>query len=228
MFLRTLVIIAFMLTLTPSWGQQDFSKRLPSSIQFNFKLPTPTFNRAFRGLVNGVSDVNIHAQMPLFKSNVVLGGGFKHSFMQFDDLKSDITTNGKFNFFKGYAKVSYQKFVNERFFYDMGIKAGYGFANISSDLCRDSSGVSSTHLDAGLFLEPSVGLYMISEDNLSFGLVLGYTYLQDDFDPAHLCIADVNLIDAGDNVGAYQWFSVGFGASVFIGRNAVNTKGGKR
>lgn len=215
------LIAIFMCSSVAVKAQADLPDNVPASFQFGFKLPTTFANRSFRRLIDGVSDVHFNYQQPLF-GNVMFGVGAKHQFLKVDDLKTPEITDGKLNIIHGFGKLSYQKFITSRIFYDIGTKVGYSYIIADSETCRNANDGRGHSVTTGLFIEPTAGIFMISDENLSFGLMVSYSFIQSDFDPVILCLdTNTNIIAAEDNVGGYQLFNVGFGASIFIGKNKL-------
>lgn len=215
-------LVIFLCAVTIAKAQDDVGpKKMPASIQFGFKLPTSIANTSFRNLIDGVSDVHLNYQRPLF-GNVMFGGGLKHHFFAVDNLNTPEVTDGKINMFHGFGKLSYQKFITDRIFYDVGTKVGYSYMIADSKSCKDFDDGRGHGETSGLFIEPTAGLFMISADNLAFSLIVSYSFVQSDFDPVVLCLdTNTNIIAPEDTVGGYQIFNVGFGVSIFIGKNKL-------
>lgn len=193
--------------------------KVPANYRFDFRLPTPAANKSFRLLINGIADFNASTQFTVYE-NFTMGLQFKYAYYKANDLKTPDITDGKIFFNTAKLKLGYEKFVTDRFFYDLSLKAGYGIVNIRSKTCEASIEGRGRSIDQGFSWEPSAGLYLISDDNLAFGLIVAYTWLGDDFNALDLCLDNSsNIIHDEDNFGAYQVFSVGFGASVFIGKH---------
>ena len=216
MLLRICILTVFLLFGHIGQAQPN---EIPANYRFDFRLPTPIANRSFRGLINGIADLNLSSQFTIV-NNVTLGGQFKFAYYKVNDLKTPEVTDGKMQFMTLKLKLGYEKFMTERAYYDLSIKAGYGIVNIHSKSCEAALDGTGRSVDQGFTFEPAFGLYLISDDNLSFGLIVSYTWLGDDFNALDLCLNSTsNVILDSDNVGAYQAISVGFGAAVYIGKN---------
>jgi hypothetical protein len=202
-------------------SNDDLPKSVPSSIRFSFKLPSTLANKSFKNLVSGIVDFNINYQTPLFK-NIIGGIGGKYNYYEADNLKTAGQSNGKLQVFTGFGKLGYQQFLTPRIFWDAGLKGGYAVIFAQNDLCSEFSEGQARTTQTSLFIEPTAGLYMVSEDNLAFGLVMSYSIMQNNFHPSLLCMDNsTNLFNPVDTEGAYQLINIGFGASLFIGKNRL-------
>jgi hypothetical protein len=185
-------------------------KKVPTSFKMDFKLPNTMSNRAFDQVVDGISDVNISYQFPLYK-NLTLGFGMKHAFYKIDDLAITELTNGKANTFAPFARLTYEKWVSERIFFDVGVNGGYSFMFYESETCESPHKISAPHI------EPHAGIYMMSNENLGFGIIVAYNFILADFTPEYLCLDDFSGFSEADTKGISQTLSFGFGFTSIIG-----------
>ncbi len=215
MFLRMLLLSFIALVALTTYAQD---KPMVHSVKGDFKLPTPLGDENFREYMNGISDFNLYYQYP-FAGNLTIGAGFKHSLYRVNDVQIPEISDGKMVLYTPFIKFSYEKFTSDRIFYDVGIKGGFSTMDYSSEICA-TTGMPG-YSDSGLNIEPQMGIYLISQDNLAFGLLASYTLTMIEFTPENACISsDTNAtVTLHGNRGFIQTFNIGFGFSMFIQKN---------
>lgn len=184
-----------------------------SVIKGDFKLPTPIANRAFRGILNGIADMDLSYNYRLL-NNLAFGAGFKYGFWDIDvnSFPSDKVT-GKMSILNPFGSVSYVMQQNRQFFIEAGIKVGYNLMNTSGTYNVNSFDFDQT----GINFEPKIGLYLQTPSELlSFGLTVNYNYIGAGFSERNLEVDKIPGIDAGVSKGSSQYFSVGFGFYTFL------------
>lgn len=209
----TLIIAAGMIGFVGN-AQMDIDK----SIKMDFKLPIPLANKSFVRVVNGISDINLSFQFPVWR-NITLGVGAKHTLYQINEFNLPETTEGNVQFTSGFLKLGYEKFLTTNVYVEGSVKGGYTYMDFKSKTCFLETG-NWHQTDKSILLEPNVGLYMISRDNLAFGLIVSYTMIMDNFRPERLCLDRFTGHSEAFSQGIYGTFNVGFGFSVFLNKKS--------
>ena len=190
----------------------------PAGVFIDFKLPTPVQNKSFRYLVDGIGDFSLSWQRP-FAGSLVLGAGASYTYFTVDGRQSPELTDGVINQAGAFVRLGYQPYLSDRIFANFGLQGGYSIMTLKSDVCAQAHQLGDETVAAPL-IEPSAGLFLLSQDNMAFGLILSYRFTSSEFDPAVLCLDRLNhVITDSDKSGAYQTFSIGFSAVVFVGKN---------
>jgi hypothetical protein len=191
--------------------------KLSPMIEGDFKLPTPFYNKAFRKIANGIGDMNLHFQMPLFKG-FMLGGGFKFGYYQFIDFinSNSFSNSGKLFIYSPYGKLSYIKFTTPRLFFQFSVKAGYSIMQFNSYTCTNSG--EGTKGQNNIFIEPQLSANIFVDESLSFSVLMSNTTMFNNFNPSLLCLESFNGFSPEDSQGNYHIFGIGFGFTYFFNR----------
>lgn len=208
---RVFVIFFFLTLLVFGVKAQGNSTKAPFYVEGSFQLPSPLANRSFRTLMDGVSDVNLSFHVPIYKK-LHTGIVLNHSFISFNDVAIPEKTNGRLQMMGVLLNLGVHLPTSERFSIDFSVNTGYEFLLYGSETC------SNTQVQQGLIIKPTIGAYIKSSDYLSFGLVLSYTYVNDDFGPERFCLTEFSGYQSSDYQGANQLFGVGFGFRAEIPR----------
>jgi len=215
-FWKCVSVVCF--ALTSAFSVQAQPDNYPASVTFDFKLPLPTSNKAYRSLMSGIADFNLAYRQPIV-NKLIIGGGFKYAYFKVNDLKTPQLTDGKWYNYNAFAEIGYQHYFTDRIWWDLTARGGMAALTIKSDICSVNYERAPERTTA-FQLEPTMSLNMIGEDNLAFGLTFSYIFIMDEFDPTSLCLAEYNNTLIPEHTsGIYQSFGVGFSATILIGKN---------
>lgn len=213
--MRKLLTIAAVLYTLALFGQKG---EIYKSIKMDFKLPVAMANESFTRVVDGVSDISLSIQFPVYQT-FSLGFGVKHNLFDLNEFNLPENIRGTVQFSSAYAKIGHEQFVTERIFYEASIKGGYSYIDVKSESCSINSG-NDHHTTSGVLIEPQLSLYMISRGNLYFGLITSYSITLDEFQPDNLCLETFSGHAENFWQGNYGFFSIGFGFSVFLNKDS--------
>ncbi|MFZ5554039.1 MAG: hypothetical protein ACOZCO_13065 [Bacteroidota bacterium] len=185
------------------------------NIKADFKLPTPTGNPSFVKTVNGIADLSISYNYPVLRY-FTLGGGFKFTYMQINDFKTNVKTNANIKTYTPFVRLGFEKFTRPKFFYGIHLKGGYTSMSFFSNICDSLYGEKGGPKDKGLYLEPEFSFYLLGSDNLAFGILFSYDLVFAEYGPDNVCLPNFSGLTADDSKGIYQYLSIGFGFSVSI------------
>ncbi len=187
------------------------------SIQFDARMPLNTGNPSFRATMDGIVYANVHGQLRLF--NKVFGGiGAGIYFGRVDDvsLGQNMLSNGSMTAWIPHIQLSYEDAISENVMVGGYVKTGYAFAGFSSNYCNGSTNGWPTQ--QALMIEPGFTGMLIAQDNVAVSLKTGYSLIFADYGPAQLCLPFFSGFEDEDSEGIYQYFSIGFGFSLFLGK----------
>lgn len=210
--MRKLCVI-LLFTTALCQAQEDIDK----SLKMDFKLPVPVSNESFTRLVNGISDISLSLQFPI-AGNVCLGFGAKHNLYQINEFNLPEHPRGDVQFWAGYLKLAYEQFVRPRVYYELSMKGGYTLQYFKSNICAINN-ENSVYTDGGVLIEPQAAVYMISKDNLSFGLIASFPIILNDFEPRHFCLDNFSGFAEDFSKGPYGSFVIGFGFSLYLNKD---------
>ena len=210
--------IAFCLIGLISYTQNFAQTVNRQSAQIDFRLPTPTGNNGFFKTVDGVADVNLNYNYPILK-NVYIGVGGKMAIMQVNDFKTGLNSviNAKYNAISANGILGYKKQYNDKFYLDYALRIGYAWTTYTSLYNASNTKLQNTHSD--LFFEPSIGGYLFANENVAYGMILGYAIKMDQFHYSKYGIPTILPgFQESQFEGITQYFTVGFGVQAYFGK----------
>jgi hypothetical protein len=194
--------------------------KLSSSIEGDFKIPTPLRNEAFDKIANGIADINLLYQYPVLKKFSV-GLGFKYNYYQFRDFISNNTfaNSGKLFNYAPFGRLSFIKFSNPRLFWQISAKAGYSFMQFNSYTCTAAG--EKSHDQSTFFLEPQIGAHLFVDESLSFSLIVSNYFGFGNFNSGLMCLPNFAGLSEEDSIGNYSMLGIGFGFTYFFNKKAL-------
>lgn len=184
-----------------------------SVIKADFKLPTPVGNKVFKGVLNGVTDLDFSYNYRLV-NDLAFGLGMKYGFWDIDvnAFPSD-KVNGSHKIINPFVSVSKVFRQNEMFFIETELKVGYNTFTTNSSY----NAVGFQYKQNGINFEPKIGLYLQTPSELlSFGLTFNYNYINAGFSEKNLGVDKIPGFAAGAGADKSHYFSVGFGFYTFL------------
>ncbi len=179
------------------------------SVGMNFKLPKTVQNTTFRKTIYGVGDLEAHFQYKIIP-NIEMSIGYKYGYYDVNSLAFQANIDGQMETHTPFLKLAYVNTISDRIFFDVGVKGGYNFSYTNTTNC------STTYNQNAYRIEPELGLYMLSSDLLSFGLILSYNFWFSEFGPEHFCMSSISGMNALESVGFSQTLCVGFGFKTYF------------
>lgn len=186
------------------------------SIKGDFRLPSPTHNQAFRSTMDGIADLSIGYQYPIFKG-IGLGLGYQFLHTVINELAINTNQNiiaGKFYRHSPNLKLFYETALSDKIVFELATKGGYSIHSFSSNYLKNSGADPFT--SNGWFLQPEMGFYMLAQDNFSVGLVFSYGISDYEFNPASIGMEEFPGYGVADYSGRIQNFSVGFSFCAYL------------
>ena len=175
----------------------------------NFKLPKTIENTTFRKTIFGVGDIELNFNFKL-APNFEISLGHKYGYYDINSLAFQENIEGQIEMLNPFLEFSYINSLSNRVFFDIGIKGGYNISFTSSTNCSDRYTQNSYRI------EPELGIYMLSSDLLSFGLIFSYNIWFAEFGPEHLCMTSISGMNASESRGFYQTFCAGLGFKTYL------------
>ena len=173
------------------------------SFGMSFKLPKTIQNLIFKKTIYGVGDLDAQFNYKIIP-NLEVSLGFKYGYYDVNSVAFQSDIDGQFETHLPFIKLSYIKDVSDRVFLDFGVRTGYNFSSTKTTNC------STTFLQNSFRVEPEFGVYMLSTELLSFGLVVSYNLWFAEFSPQHFCMNSISGMNPAESVGIYQTFCAGF------------------
>lgn len=184
-----------------------------SVIKGGFKLPTALGNKAFRRIMQGVTDSDFSYNYRL-SNDFAFGAGFKYGLWDIDVNQFSGDVHGKMSVLNPFVSFSKVFEEDKQFYVETELKVGYNMITTRSNL-------GNPYKQAGINFEPKVGFYLKATDMLAFGLNINYNYIGTNFSSKNMDLSLIALdkypgVNTSEEQGATQYFSVGFGFYAFI------------
>lgn len=195
------------------------SQKLIPKFTYNVELglPLATANQPFKNIMQGLVSVNTYGQYS-FPFHLNVGLGIKYSYFTVNQFSVESKVFGGIHSGGGFVKVGYDKFYNDRFAMDFGVKLGYMDHFILTDLNKASDQYPVQVLSS--LIEPTVGFILTADERNSYRLNLGYSIQGYGFRPQTLGLESNSSYDPENFSTITQYFYVGFGYTFYFGIKA--------
>ena len=190
---------------------QEEGKPTSHGLKLDFKLPTGTSNKSFKGVLSGLADIDFSYQFLPVDNKLFFNGGFKYSHWNIEStIFSGNSVTGKLEFLQPFVGIGWRHTFSDYVFLEYEIKGGYSFVNTTS------SSNPNVYKQQGIGIEPKLGMYYKANDLVAVGLTFNYNIVNAKFTPDN--IAQTNFPGLGPEASKriYQYFSVGFGIYTVI------------
>lgn len=188
---------------------------------FNIELgmPVPLANKPFKGIMKGVIVFSPYYQYRL-KNSLAFGAGIQYTYLQINEFKVPTNERVKGGIHSGgaFVKVSHEKFHNERFATDVGVKFGYTKNYFITDF-NDSLSGKPLQVNS-VSISPMLGLILNVDEFSSYRLTIGYAFQGYGFSPQRLGIQSNAGFDPTNFSKPTQYFIFGFGFTHYFQKKA--------
>ena len=190
----------------------------PSNQKHNFNLeltlPNALTNKAFGNIMQGLVNFAPYYQYKM-KNNLGFGIGARYAYFTINEFRVPEPVYGGMHSAAGFLKFGWEKFNSEGFATDFSIKGGYAQNYFLTDV-NDSLGVNPVSVGA-LFIEPTVGLILLAETNVSFRLSFSYGWMNFGYSPQLIGLETFGGYDPSDFERTTGYFNIGFGFTYYFG-----------
>jgi hypothetical protein len=193
-----------------------FSKSLFGQFEpkhtFNMEvgMPVPIANKSFKGIMKGVVSISPYYQYRLSNS-LAFGTGIQYNYLQVNPTKVPPSEKAKGGMHSVgvFLKVSKEKFHNEQFATDFGVKMGYSQTYFVTDSNEKKYG--KPQQVNSISIAPMLGLILSVDEFSSYRFTLGYTVQGFGFSPQRIGIATNGGYDPDNFSNPTHYLIVGFG-----------------
>lgn len=208
------IVILLVLNFTSAWAQKIEPK---GTFNVELTLPGAVTNVPFRDIMQGLANASLYYQYS-FPFHLNVGGGVRYSLFTIDEFAVPDPVYGNMQTANAFIKLGWDKFHNDRFATDFGLKFGYTEGFFSTDLNK-AAGINPRRFNCPS-LEGTIGLILSADERNSYRLVLGYGGYGHGFDPKVLGLASDEVYNTADYNKLTQYFIVGFGYTFYFGIKA--------
>jgi hypothetical protein len=183
---------------------------------FNIELtlPNSVTNKAFGNIMQGLVNFAPYYQYKL-KNNIGFGIGARYAYFTINEFRVPEPVYGGMHSAAGFLKFGWEKFHSDGFATDFSLKGGYAQNYFLTDV-NDTLGVNPV-IEASLFIEPTIGLILLAESNVSFRLSLSYGWMNFGYRPQLIGLETLGGYDPEDFDRNTGYFNVGFGFTYYFG-----------
>ncbi|PHR49145.1 MAG: hypothetical protein COA32_03595 [Fluviicola sp.] len=205
-----LLIVSIILLSFTNSAQTDFAPT--GSFKVELGLPNIATNNAYRELMQGLVVVTPSYQHT-FDNTFSIGGGLRYSYFNVNQFKNNAGISGGMHMTGVFGKIGVEKFYGN-FGVDYGIRIGYAMNLSTTNAIQDSIG--GPYISDGGFVEPTLGLSLMSTENSSFRLALSYAFHAFIFKPEHIGLEDFSGLNPDKLDALSTYFTIGFGYSYYF------------
>ena len=214
---KSISYIVFVIGISHYIQAQTISPKYTFNVELG--LPVAAANMPFKAIMQGLVTSNVYLQHS-FPSHFNLGVGAKYTYFVIDEFSVSEIIQGGIHSSGAFVKFGFDKFYNEQFALDVGIKFGYNENFFVSDINK-ALGISPVR-NGAILIEPTLGLILAADRRNSYRLNIGYTIQNYGFRPTELGL-DSNLnYNASELAASTQFFFVGFGYTYYFGVNSAD------
>lgn len=188
------------------------------SSQFLLTVPNPVANKAFRKTFVGIYEVGGSITLSVFK-NIFIGATFSNLAFKVDNaviqeyrpVINIKETTPRVIIYNAAVSVGadFRLGVSNRIIFSTTLSAGQSYVKYNDFICKDpGKSVAITDFKAPYF-GATASLCFLVQPNWGIGPTLGYSIVQQQFDPHALCLDDWESYPA-TNEGVTQYIKFGF------------------
>lgn len=150
-------------------------------------MPVPVANKSFR-VMSGIVALAPYYQYRL-PNSLAFGAGVNFHYLQVNKFKVPSSEPAMGGMYSGgiFVKVGHEKFHNERFATDLGVKIGYSQTYFDTDF--NDSIYGAPQKTNSITISPTLGLILNVDEYSSYRLTIGYAIQGFGFSPQRLGIS---------------------------------------
>lgn len=207
---KSLLVVSIVFISLFSFSQTEFE---PSgSFKVEIGLPNNATNNAFRELMQGLVVVTPSYQHT-FDNTFSIGAGLRYSYFNVNQFKNNAGISGGLHMGGAFGKLGIEKFYGN-FGVDYGVRIGYAMNFAMTNAIEEELG--SPHISDGGFIEPTLGLSLMSTENTSFRLSLAYAFHGFVYGPEHIGLDEFSGLNPDNLDVLTTYFTIGFGYSYYF------------
>ena len=205
---KKIFLISFIALLIANTYAQKVTPKYTFNVELT--LPEATANAPFNDIMQGLVSTSLYGQYS-FPFHFHIGAGIKYSLFTINEFAVPSPVYGNMQTGVGFVKLGWDKFHNERFATDFGVKVGYSESFIFSDTLLNDGIDPYQYRASSPLVEGTMGLILTADEKSSYRMVLGYGVLGFGFNPQMISLNSNEGYDPSKFNKLTQYFIVGFG-----------------
>jgi len=208
------LVLSVLVSFTSYSQDESFGRIQPLTkviVKTNFRVPFSTSNIFFNENAQGVVQMSGSLNYS-FAKNFYVGAGYDYTYFKLSEQQLNSSPNeqldGKIQLQGFFGEMSYFYSLYDNVLFEANIQIGQETIRSSSAKCSEM-GIS--HTKRGLFWNPNINAYLLTEEAFSFFFSVGYRISTKGFEPKDVCETEFSGHDSDDYQGNYGSIHVGFG-----------------
>lgn len=208
---KLIVLISFMIGASYATNAQSITPKWTYNVELT--LPVAMGNVPYDDIMQGLINGSMYGQYSFpFHFNVGLGA--KYTYLTINEFSVPEPRFGGVHSAYGFLKLGYDKFHNDRFATDYGLKLGYGnnyfYSYLESSTDRLNVEVPSS------IVEGTVAFILSADERNSYRWVIGYGFQGYNFQLSHIGIAGNEGYTESEINRPTNYLIVGFGYTYYF------------
>ena len=173
-------------------------------------------NKPFNDFMQGLVGVSTYGQYS-FPFHLNVGAGVRYSYFTINEFKVPSPVFGGVHSGTAFLKVGYDKFHNDRFATDFGLKLGYSHTFFDTDLNK-AAGMNPVDVGSN-FAEFTTAFILTANEGSSYRWIIGYGMQGFGFSPQQIGLQTNGGYDPANFKRITTYLVVGFGYTYYFGSN---------
>jgi hypothetical protein len=205
------VLIAALVMRMQNYSAQVIEPKHTFNVELG--LPNGFTNEPFKNIMQGLVNFSTYYQYD-FKNHLTAGVGIRYGYFAINEFKVPKPVYGGMHSTGAFLKVGWEKFINDRFAIDLGVKVGYSQHFFDTDR-NDSAGLNPIQLNS-VYIDPTLGLILTADEVSSYRLFISYASYGFGFKPSMIGLETFGGYDPAQFNKVTGFLIVGFGYTFYF------------
>jgi hypothetical protein len=208
---KCVVLIAALVMRMLDYSAQVIEPKHTFNVELG--LPNGFTNEPFKNIMQGLVNFSTYYQYD-FKNHLTAGVGIRYGYFAINEFKVPKPVYGGMHSTGAFLKVGWEKFINDRFAIDLGVKVGYSQHFFDTDR-NDSAGLNPIQLNS-VYIDPTLGLILTADEVSSYRLFISYASYGFGFKPSMIGLETFGGYDPAQFNKVTGFLIVGFGYTFYF------------
>ena len=208
---KCVVLIAALVMRMQNYSAQVIEPKHTFNVELG--LPNGFTNEPFKNIMQGLVNFSTYYQYD-FKNHLTAGVGIRYGYFAINEFKVPKPVYGGMHSTGAFLKVGWEKFINDRFAIDLGVKVGYSQHFFDTDR-NDSAGLNPIQLNS-VYIDPTIGLILTADEVSSYRFFISYASYGFGFKPSMIGLETFGGYDPAQFDKVTGFLIVGFGYTFYF------------